>query len=212
MNISSRCVIFEEKIEMNLSYPFVAQHRTDLNHMNYYYYVNAFTDDELDTLIKMANKLPKQSGLVGTGDTSTQSDHRKSEISWIPQNDDFLWIYERITELSMAANAQMWNFDLWGYQDDLQYTVYNGGGGHYDWHTDVGPGMSNRKLSCVIQLSDPKDYEGGVLEINNGNIIQIPKERGLVCFFASFTLHRVTPVTSGKRTSLVSWISGPNFK
>ena len=105
---------------MNLSYPFVAQHRTDLNHMNYYYYVNAFTDDELDTLIKMANKLPKQSGLVGAGDTSTQSDHRKSEISWIPQNDDFLWIYERITELSMAANAQMWNFDLWGYQDDLQ--------------------------------------------------------------------------------------------
>jgi len=197
---------------MNLSQPFLSQHRSELNHLNYYYYVNVFTDNELDTLIAMANKLPKQDALVGGGDASQKSDYRISEISWIPQSDDFAWVYERITELAIAANAQMWNFDLGGYQDDLQYTVYNGGGGHYDWHADLGPEMSNRKLSCVIQLSDPKDYVGGDLEINNGSIVQIPKERGLVCFFASFTLHRVTPVTSGKRISLVSWISGPNFR
>lgn len=197
---------------MNLSEPFIAQHRTQLNHLNYYYYVNAFTDDELNTLIKMANKLPKQSGLIGSGEDSKESDYRISDISWIPQNENFAWVYERISDLAIAANAQMWNFDIWGYQDDLQYTVYNGGGGHYDWHADLGPGMSNRKLSCVIQLSNPTDYEGGDLELNNGHIVQIPKERGLVCFFASFTLHRVTPVTSGKRISLVSWLSGPNLK
>lgn len=197
---------------MNLSLPFLSQHRTQLNHLNYYYFVNAFTDDELDTLISMANNLPKQDALTGTGDGLKKSNYRISEISWIPQDEDFAWVYERIAELAISANSQMWNFDLSGFHDDLQYTVYNGGGGHYDWHADLGPGMSNRKLSCVIQLADPKDYEGGELELNTGNIIQIPKERGLVCFFSSFTLHRVTPVTSGKRISLVSWISGPNFR
>jgi PKHD-type hydroxylase len=212
LNINIFYITFEEKKKMNPSYPFIAQHRTELNHLNYYYYVNAFTDDELDTLIRMAEKLPKQSGMTGGGDDVHESNYRISDISWIPQNEDFLWVYERITNLAMAANAQMWNFDLWGYHDDLQYTVYNGGGGHYDWHADLGPNMSNRKLSCVIQLSDPKDYEGGTLELNQGNILEIPKERGLVCFFSSFTLHRVTPVTSGKRISLVSWISGPNFR
>lgn len=197
---------------MNLSLPFMVQHRTELNHLNYYYYVNAFTNDEIDTLVAMASKLPKQEAKVGSGEDQVQSDYRISEISWIPQDENFAWVYDRISELAIAANNQMWNYDLWGYHDDLQYTMYNGGGGHYDWHVDIGPGMSNRKLSCVIQLSDPKDYEGGELELNQGFITQVPKEKGLVCFFSSFVLHRVTPVTSGKRISLVSWISGPSLR
>jgi PKHD-type hydroxylase len=73
--------------------------------------------------------------------------------------------------------------------------------------------MSNRKLSCVVQLSDPSDYEGGELQMNSGaQIISVPREKGLVTFFSSFVLHRVTPVTKGVRKSLVAWISGPNLR
>ena len=40
----------------------------------------------------------------------------------------------------------------------------------------------------------------------------ISKIRGLVCGFPSFRLHRVTPVTSGIRKTIVIWVSGPAFK
>jgi len=69
-----------------------------------------------------------------------------------------------------------------------------------------------RKLSLVLQLSDPKDYEGGelILHLSEEPTV-VPKKQGYVTIFPSFVLHEVTPVTSGTRHSLVSWISGKPF-
>jgi predicted 2-oxoglutarate/Fe(II)-dependent dioxygenase YbiX len=38
-----------------------------------------------------------------------------------------------------------------------------------------------------------------------------PKQ-GQAIFFASFIRHRVVPITSGVRKSLVMWFGGPSFK
>jgi PKHD-type hydroxylase len=74
-------------------------------------------------------------------------------------------------------------------------------------------GSATRKLSLVMQLSDPYEYEGGELQLKTGhNDITIPKQKGLVTIFPSFTLHRVTPLTSGTRRTLVVWVAGPPFK
>jgi PKHD-type hydroxylase len=35
--------------------------------------------------------------------------------------------------------------------------------------------------------------------------------RGEIVIFPSFILHRVTPVTKGKRRVIVGWALGPNF-
>ena len=83
--------------------------------------------------------------------------------------------------------------------------------GYYDWHVDMGPGKANRKLSLVCQLSDPSEYEGGELQIHTGQIHTVEKKKGLVVIFPSYLLHCVTPVTSGKRQTLVLWIEGPPF-
>jgi PKHD-type hydroxylase len=40
----------------------------------------------------------------------------------------------------------------------------------------------------------------------------MPKKRGLITVFPSWTLHQVTPVVKGTRQTLVTWISGPAFK
>jgi PKHD-type hydroxylase len=70
-----------------------------------------------------------------------------------------------------------------------------------------------RKLSVVLQLSDPSEYEGGDLEIMNcSEPTQVKKEKGLVTAFPSFMLHRVTPVTKGIRRTLVVWLTGPRFR
>ena len=133
-------------------------------------------------------------------------EHRVSE-------DKYIWIYDRISQLAMNANKEMWNYDVWGYSDSIQYTNYYDNGGHYDWHADLGPHMSNRKISCVLQLTDPDELEGGDLQFNNGaGIVTPPKGRGILTIFSSFVLHRVTPLTKGNRKTLVAWISGPNFR
>jgi PKHD-type hydroxylase len=62
-------------------------------------------------------------------------------------------------------------------------------------------------------LSDPEEYQGGQLEVYTGVAPQeIKKEKGLISLFPSYVLHRVTPITSGIRKTLVVWICGPSFR
>lgn len=191
---------------------FIPEQRNNVNHLNYYYFASAFTESELSRIKEIADKIPKERASIGN--EGNVSEYRISDIAWINDNSETQWLYSKIADYAKIANKEMWNFDIWGYQDSLQYTNYYGdGGGHYDWHLDLGPGLSNRKLSVVLQLSDPNDYVGGDLEMNvGGSILKVPREKGLICFFPSFLLHRVTPLSSGTRTSLVTWLCGANLR
>ena len=86
----------------------------------------------------------------------------------------------------------------------------------YDMHVDhhyQGVGQYPRKLSFTMQLSEPSEYEGGdVMLITSQNPFAIPKERGTITFFPSYTLHEVKPITKGTRKALVGWIHGPRLK
>lgn len=200
---------------MSSNNKFLENQKTDVNHLNYYYFTNSFTVEELDKIIEIGESLNKikATTVAKDGKGGNTSDYRISDISWIGKDEKTYWIYDRIAELAIKANSEMWNFDIWDFQDSLQYTTYYGNGGHYDWHVDMGVGISNRKLSVVLQLSDAEDYVGGDLEMNpGGDILSVPRERGLICFFPSFILHRVTPLTSGLRRSLVTWLRGNNFR
>tara|TARA_R110000868_G_scaffold323649_1_gene584585 strand:- start:358 stop:945 length:588 start_codon:yes stop_codon:yes gene_type:complete len=191
---------------------FLSDQRNDVNHLNYYYFDNAFTKEEIDRIKGVGDSRAKHPATILANQT-TESHHRKSDIVWLGEEPDTIWLYEKIAQLVKEANTTMkWNFDIWGFGDKFQYTVYKDNGGHYGWHLDLGPGASNRKISIVVQLSDPSEYEGGDLEINNGTITTVPKQLGLICLFPSFLLHQVTPITSGTRKSLVTWVCGANFK
>lgn len=198
---------------MSLSRYFLNEHRTQMNHMNYYYFTDVFSKEELELIRTIGDKTPKQAATTVADENDVVSDYRKSEIAWLDDNQETRWLYEKIADLCKIANRNMWNFDIWGYQDSFQYTVYYGDGGHYDWHVDLGPGISNRKISFVLQLSDPGEYDGGDLQMNpGGQIMTVPKGLGTLCFFPSFMLHRVTPLNSGVRKSLVNWFCGANFR
>ena len=96
--------------------------------------------------------------------------------------------------------------------EKIQYAEYHDADqGFYDWHIDVTPTKSRRKLSIVVQLSDPSEYDGGELQIQTGLLepVTIGKTKGLAVVFPTYLLHRVTPVTRGVRRSLVCWIDGP---
>ena len=73
-----------------------------------------------------------------------------------------------------------------------------------------------RKISMTLNLTDPKQYEGGNLKFDLGphvkgdryKICDDSRSQGSLIIFPSFTYHCITPVTSGTRYSLVFWCLG----
>jgi PKHD-type hydroxylase len=186
--------------------------KEDINQTNYYWFNGGFTSDEVDKIIEDAKEYPFVKALVV--DEENTDKFRKSNIKWLPFDSKWEWVIDRIMTQVVEANNTIWNFDLKAIIDNIQYTEYDGNGGHYDWHLDIGPGsISHRKISIVIQLSDPDDYVGGDLEIMNASEkTVIPRGKGNVVIFPSFLLHRVVPLTSGNRKSLVLWVGGGHYK
>jgi PKHD-type hydroxylase len=179
----------------------------------YAWWEGAFTEQELDWLQEKA-KNAEQAGQVGGGNGGTvNANVRRSQVSWLGNNADTKWIFERLAFVVSTLNAQHFNFDLTGFGEALQLTNYDQSeNGMYGWHQDCGDSVC-RKLSVVVQLADPLEYDGGNLQIMfSSDPINIEKRRGLIAVFPSFMLHQVTPVTRGSRQSLVTWASGPTFR
>ncbi|QGG96070.1 2OG-Fe(II) oxygenase [Actinomarinicola tropica] len=147
---------------------------------------------------------------------------RRSRVAWIDQTPDTAWIYDKLAALVVQAN-RTYRFDLDGFGEDLQYTVYDEPGAFYTWHQDglVGD-VATRKLALVVQLSPATAYEGADLELFDVVADSAPEElaawhgrvrvQGSVTAFPAFEYHRVTPLRAGVRRSLVVWVSGPPFR
>jgi len=176
---------------------------------------NLFTSDEIDEIHDIAAEYRLQEAVVGTGDSmSKDKSIRDSNIAFLRSSDQSnKWIFERITRSIIDINRQFWNFDL-ARIETLQYSEY-GIGQFYREHIDMmyqSPSRAVRKLSFSIQLTDPKEYEGGDVMIKTGTNLPIHKDLGTICFFPSYILHEVTPIKKGTRHALVGWVSGPPFK
>ena len=191
--------------------------RLDLT--NYYFFPKGFDTFDIDRILSISELYEFQEGKVHSNgdDEAIDTKIRESLIKWlIPEADKTEWIYERLMMYTIEANTELWGFDINHFKDAIQYTEYHGDKeGHYDWHIDLGGGNSGtRKISIVVQLSDPNDYEGGELQLQIGGDAYTPilKKKGAVTLFPSYLRHRVTPVTKGIRKSLVLWVGGSTFR
>jgi PKHD-type hydroxylase len=172
-----------------------------------------FSEQELNWLQEQAIKADSQAQVGGGVDANELSKIRRSKISWMDNTPNTEWVFKKLAHIASSLNSQYYRFDLTGFGEPMQLTHYDQSeNGMYGWHQDYG-GVISRKLSLVLQLSDPADYEGGNLQVmTSGNPVNVRKQRGLVAVFPAYVLHQVTPVTQGNRQSLVAWVSGPNFK
>jgi PKHD-type hydroxylase len=177
---------------------------------------NAFTPAELDAVVAAGEALPlQQAGVVYTpGQADADTSQRVSRTAWMARTPQTDWLYDRIERVVRVLNQQIYQFELAGFSEPFQYTVYNANeGGHFDWHLDQIPNGAHRKLSFSLQLSDPADYEGCDLEINGGRKpLTAPRTRGALVAFPAYVMHRVTPIHSGSRRALVIWTAGPPFR
>ena len=167
----------------------------------------SFNPAECAAIVALGDSASGTAGRVELGADA----YRVSKIVWIEPAPETHWIYHRLGVLFAQANRH-YGLDLIGLVEALQYTVY-GPGQHFDWHIDLGSGQtSGRKLSMTVQLSDSGDYSGGTLEFINAASPDAAREIGAATVFPSYLAHRVAPVQSGVRRSLVAWAYGPAFK
>ena len=179
----------------------------------------AFSDRDIEEIISVGELLEfergSNKGVIAVNEGVLNYDIRDTDITWIEPRENTEWLYRRMTEMCAKINDDKFQFDLTHFHP-FQYGKYKKDG-HYDWHTDSGPTLNeHRKLSFVLGLTDPDDYEGGELEINvNGHpdsaeIFKIKK--GHLIVFPSYIPHKVRTVTAGERLTLVGWAVGPKFK
>ncbi|MGV3769727.1 MAG: Fe2+-dependent dioxygenase [Sphingobium phenoxybenzoativorans] len=89
-----------------------------------------------------------------------------------------------------------------------------GGGQAFDTHVDnairiqKGTGFRVRSdLSATLFLEDPDDYDGGELTVEtNFGVQQVKLPAGDMILYPASSLHRVEPVTRGRRVASFFWI------
>jgi PKHD-type hydroxylase len=181
----------------------------ELDQVNLYaFWNNAFSKEECQTIINIA----KNKGLI-KGTTKVESDVRDSKISWLYPTDNLDWVFRRVTDIVLNLNERFFKFDLFGLNEGFQFTNYEAPSGKYGKHVDRGTNTTVRKLSISIQLTNPEEYEGGELKLYDSEKETVmDKTQGTLIIFPSYVLHEVMPVTKGERNSLVTWVTGKQFK
>lgn len=181
--------------------------------VDYVWLTNYFKEDEVARVRNLWDEaLAGNAKVNNTASVLERDDLRKSKIMFIEggAND---WIYDKLAVACIQVNTNRYKFDITGFQTALQLANY-GPEDFFEWHMDFGSGnISNRKLSISVQLSDPEEYEGGDLQFMlNQKVVSAPKTKGTAIIFPSYAMHRVLPVTSGSRKSIVGWIGGAPYR
>jgi PKHD-type hydroxylase len=189
--------------------------RKDLNYdfVDYAWFTGYFTAEEVDKIRAVwSDEAAKTAEVNNAGKEISRGDLRMSRVMFIEPNGNE-WVYDKLAKACIQLNAKRYQFDIRGFQTELQLASYSTPD-FFNWHMDFGGGdISNRKMSISVQLSDPDEYEGGELQFMiNQDIHVAPKTKGTAIIFPSFALHRVTEVTKGTRKSIVGWIAGPPYK
>lgn len=205
---------------------------------SYWFFKSALPNHFCDKLIKYGNSKQEQIALTGDLKPEDKENLKEEELNDLKQKRDSnivwlneRWLYRYIHHYVNVANFNSgWNFE-WDFSENAQFTKYKLNQ-FYDWHCDSWNKPYNRpkqpdrhgkirKLSVTVSLSDENDYEGGDFEFdfrnddkgsNQPRLCKEIRPKGSVVVFPSFVWHRVKPVTSGTRYSLVIWNLGWPFK
>ena len=152
---------------------------------------------------------------------------RDATVSWIQEDH---WIQGFLWHHVQKANYINWKYDIVGFErGSIQLSSY-GPHQHYSWHNDVSidnmyggetPRPEHpreeliRKLSISLFLTTAgEDHEGGEFQLMTSprSMKSWPAVRGSMVIFDSSMTHRVRPVKSGTRISIVGWAVGPRWR
>ena len=172
------------------------------------------TNDEIDMLVEQSKRIDVEQNLrIGIFGPYTDADVRGGG-GMFHFNDENRWLYDRMATLSKSINNDDFQYDVTGFAEEFYNRSYEAPYDHFEWHVDATSRTPwTRKLTLVVQLSDPSEYEGGDFEfLGERGPIPTLKSKGIVTAFNSAKIHRVTPITKGVRRAMTMFLVGPNFR
>ena len=186
------------------------------------YFRKYLSKQDCDEIIQNALTIDPQQAVLGVHGShlDVNTEYRRSLVRFISKGDwRFQKLFDVLWKTAIEANNDFFNVHVTKL-DYIQFAEYDASyQGEYKEHHDVfwlnDDPFYHRKLSCIIQLSDPDVYEGGNLEFTEtafhppANEI---REQGTITYFPSFFRHRATAVTRGTRYSIAAWFDGPKWR
>ena len=169
--------------------------------MNYKLYENVFTDEDIQHILSKLDESRYHDGMVGGTRVNLKQKKRKdlfiNDVQLLSNIDEILYssIYEDVSQ----------NFCDIKFREKWKVGKYIGNdNAFYNMHRDDSDETRYRKISMIVALSDPDDYEGGEFCFDTlKEEFKIPK--GAVLVFKSSLFHHVNMITSGLRIVLVSF-------
>jgi len=196
-------------------YPFPSPLQTKYNEnyfSNSHFIWKQCADNRMvEKIIELGESNPSSDALIGSGVVNKPT--RNSILSWIYRDENSSEVFEFLIDKINSVNYYHYGMKLYGIEY-LQYSRYPLGG-HYRFHNDITVKKEDymRKMSIVIGLNSEDSYEGGdfLLSPQGENPQSFRLDKGDLIAFPSYVPHKVTPVTSGSRITLVGWAVGPKF-
>lgn len=168
-----------------------------------------FSDAECDQILEECGNIE-----ISRADVLSDTENRRvlmarnCSAGWMDTTTENFKTYNKISVAVNDLNSREWGFSL-NEIEKLQYLEYRFGQ-FYMRHVDNGDDVvATRKLTAVLQLTDPSKYIGGGLSVDamaGGG--KATKERGSLIVFPSHLPHMAWPVLLGKRQVLVGWFRG----
>lgn len=173
-------------------------------------YNKAVPDDICDYIINSLKNNQYEPGTVGI--TSVNQNVRNVMVQYLSQSN---WITSLVHYYGFDANKENFQYSV-GDSSVVQFLKYEPGM-FYKVHVDtsdvIGTESYYRKLTVIVNLTDPDEFDGGQFVLYHSGLkpIKPVAEKGTIFVFPSFMNHKITPIKSGTRYSLVGWVMGPTF-
>jgi len=162
--------------------------------------------------------IPPENAVVGNN--VVDESIRKSKVRFLNKSDTkYSHIFDTLWKTAIEANNDFFNVHITRL-NFVQFAEYDSSyQGEYKRHHDVfwinNDPIYHRKLSCIIQLSDPNDYVGGDFEMTDGDSkpdAEGIRQQGSIIYFPSMFYHKANPVLRGTRYSIAAWFEGPKWR
>ena len=191
----------------------------------WYNFYKAIPTETIDNIVENCLQEKLSKAAIGTKKSTNVTngfvenlEYRNSEICFL-DSEKHEPLYKHLWKYAIDANKHAYGFNISSIEN-IQFSVYDSAyKGKYDWHMDTfwtEDSLFHRKISMIIQLSNPSEYKGGQFEIEgvvpSKKDKNLMNQKGSIITIPSFATHRVTPVTKGRRLSLIAWVEGVKFR
>lgn len=128
----------------------------------------------------------------------------------IEEHNDSHYLYKSLEQAFKTINDKSFHYHISSIHDVsiLKYEA----GCFYKPHLDIGGWQSDRKISLIVQLSNPDSYTGCDTILHCSPATKIDKTFNAGTFFPSYLLHEATQLLTGTRYALVTWATGEPFR